>query len=78
VVSDVRSCWDRNDKKAIHYTAKKAASIHVSCFPCRSICTIDKAKAEKSQYKLEDGDAGSQEVDVLIPAALEGQVTAKP
>ena len=37
--------------------------------------TIDKAKARKSGYVIEDGDVWiTKEADVLIPGALEGQV----
>ncbi len=39
--------------------------------------SINKAKATAAGYKLEDGDAWiAKDVDVLIPAALEGQVNA--
>ena len=37
--------------------------------------SIDKAKAKEAGYTIEDGNAWiSKDVDVLIPAALEGQV----
>jgi glutamate dehydrogenase (NAD(P)+) len=40
--------------------------------------SIDKNKAIKAGYKIEEGGAWiSKDVDVLIPAALEGQVTAE-
>jgi glutamate dehydrogenase (NAD(P)+) len=40
--------------------------------------SIDKEKAIKAGYKIEPGDAWiSKDVDVLIPAALEGQVNAE-
>lgn len=39
--------------------------------------SIDKAKAKAAGYAIEPGDAWiSKEVDVLIPAALEGQINA--
>ena len=40
--------------------------------------TIDKGKAHEAGYVLEDGDAWiNKEADVLIPAAIEGQVTGE-
>ena len=37
--------------------------------------TIDKTKAQDSGYAVEEGDAWiSKEADILIPAALEGQI----
>ena len=40
--------------------------------------TINKDKAQDAGYTIEDGDAWiSKDVDVLIPAALEGQINAE-
>jgi glutamate dehydrogenase (NAD(P)+) len=40
--------------------------------------TINKDKAREAGYVVEDGDAWiSKDVDVLIPAALEGQINAE-
>ncbi|MEN6572501.1 MAG: Glu/Leu/Phe/Val dehydrogenase [Anaerolineaceae bacterium] len=71
------SYYDREDKTS--YTCSKASGIDP-----RFLMTItdqygaiDKAKAREAGYTIEDGGAWiSKEVDVLIPAALEGQVNA--
>jgi glutamate dehydrogenase (NAD(P)+) len=72
------SYWDRDDKKS--YTVSKAEGIDPKFL--MSITdqygSIDKNKAKAAAYSIEDGDAWiSKEVDVLIPAALEGQINAE-
>ena len=72
------SCWDREDK--VSYTFSHADGIDPRFL--MSITdqygTIDKAKARDAGYVIEDGGAWiSKEVDVLIPAALEGQINAE-
>jgi glutamate dehydrogenase len=72
------SCWDHGDKCA--YTFSHANGIDPEFL--QSITdqygTIDKAKAHEAGYVLEEGEAWiSKEADVLIPAALEGQVTGE-
>jgi len=72
------SCWDREDKKS--YTFSKEEGIDPMFL--KSITdqygTINKDKAQEAGYIIEDGDAWiSKDVDVLIPAALEGQITAE-
>ncbi len=72
------SCWDRNDKCA--YTYSKAGGIdpHFLLTITDQYGTIDKVKAEKAGYKVEDGDAWiSKEADVLMPGALSGTVNAE-
>jgi glutamate dehydrogenase (NAD(P)+) len=69
------SCWDRDDRCA--YTFSKADGIDPRFL--MSITdqygTIDKQKAKAAGYAIEDGDAWiTKDVDVLIPAALEGQI----
>lgn len=71
------SCWDNNDKKS--YTFKKSEGIDVEAllgitdaFGC-----IDKDRAKELGYEVLPGDAWiEQDVDILIPAALENQITA--
>ena len=70
------SFWDSDEKCA--YTVSKDDGIDP--YFLQSITntygSIDKDKATAAGYKIEDGDAWmSKDVDVLIPAALEGQVT---
>ena len=72
------SCWDRNDKTS--YTFYKADGIDPRFL--MSITdqygTIDKEKARAAGYSIEDGGEWiKKDVDVLIPAALEGQVNAE-
>jgi glutamate dehydrogenase len=70
------SYWDRDDKKS--YTVSKTDGIDPKFL--MSITdqygSIDKNKAKEAGYLIEDGDAWiSKDVDVLIPAALESQIT---
>ena len=69
------SCWDRDDR--VSYTFTKMDGIDPNFL--KSITdqygTINKDKAREAGYTIEDGGAWiSKPVDVLIPAALEGQV----
>ena len=69
------SCWDRGDKKS--YTFAKKDGIDPAFL--KSITdqygTVSKEKASAAGYEILDGDAWlKMDVDVLIPAALEGQI----
>ncbi len=71
------SYWDREDRAA--YTVSKADGIDLDFLMgiTDQYGTINKDAAIKEGYTIEDGDAWiAKEVDVLIPAALEGQVNA--
>ena len=72
------SCWDRLDNTS--YTFAKKDGIDPAFL--QSITdvygAIDKAKARQAGYAIEPGEAWlSKEVDVLIPAAIEGQITGE-
>jgi len=72
------SYWDRNDRRA--YTVSKDAGIDPIFV--QSITdqygAIDKQKAQSAGYVFENADAWiAKDVDVLIPAALEGQINAE-
>jgi glutamate dehydrogenase (NAD(P)+) len=70
------SCWNQADKTA--YTFKKAGGCDVEQLVSfkDSFGSIDKDKAVAAGYELLPGDAWlSQDVDILIPAALENQIT---
>ena len=72
------SCWDREDK--VSYTFSKEDGIDP--WFLKSITdqygTINKEKAREAGYQVEDGGAWiGKPVDVLIPAALEGQINAE-
>jgi glutamate dehydrogenase (NAD(P)+) len=72
------SYWDREDR--VSYTVS-----HPDGIDPRFLMTItdqygsiDKKKARANGYVIEDGNAWiSKDVDVLIPAALEGQITGE-
>jgi glutamate dehydrogenase len=69
------SCWDQTDQTS--YAFKKQEGIDLQYL--REITDvfggIDKAKAEKEGYEILPGDAWvEQDVDILIPAALENQI----
>ena len=72
------SFWDLDDRKA--HTVSKADGIdpHFLMDITDQYGSIDKAKAQSAGYSIEPGDAWiSKDVDVLIPAALEGQINGE-
>jgi len=71
------SCYDRHDKKAYTYSKKGGIDPRFLLSIVDEYGTIDKKKAMDSGYQVDDGDKWIEfEGDVLIPAALEGQVNA--
>jgi glutamate dehydrogenase (NAD(P)+) len=72
------SYWDRNDKTSYLITNKKGLDIHFLQSITDEYGTVNKDKAVKEGLSVAAGDEWiSQDVDVLIPAALEGQVNAE-
>ena len=72
------SYWDRDDRVA--YTVSKPTGIdpHFLMTITDQYGSIDKAKARAAGYVIEDGGAWiTKEADVLIPAALEGQINSE-
>ena len=70
------SCYDRNDKVSHTYFRSDGINPRFLQSITDQYGTIDKAKAEAAGYWIEPGEAWlSKEVDVLIPAAIEGQIT---
>ncbi len=70
------SCWNQSEGKA--YTFKKAAGCDIPQLVSikDKYGSIDKDKAQAMGYEILPGDAWlSQDVDILIPAALENQIT---
>ena len=70
------SSWDQEDQTS--YSFKKAEGINLE--DLRSVANpfggIDKKKAQELGYEVLPGEAWlEQEVDILIPAALENQIT---
>lgn len=72
------SCWDRKDQRAYTYSHPKGVDPRFLMSITDEYGTIDKEKAHAAGYIIEDGDAWiSKEADVLIPAAIEGQINAE-
>jgi glutamate dehydrogenase (NAD(P)+) len=72
------SYWDRDDKTSYTVTHKDGIDPHFLLKITDKFGSIDKNKAKAAGYILESGDTWiTKEVDVLIPAALEGQINAE-
>jgi glutamate dehydrogenase (NAD(P)+) len=72
------SFYDRADKVSYTISKKDGIDPHFLMTITDQYGSIDKAKAREAGYVIEDGNAWiNKEVDVLIPAALEGQVNAE-
>ncbi|MBL8091428.1 MAG: Glu/Leu/Phe/Val dehydrogenase [Anaerolineales bacterium] len=70
------SCYDRHDKKAYTYSKKGGVDPRFLMSIVDQYGTVDKQKALDSGYEVTDGDKWLEaDVNVLIPAALEGQIT---
>ena len=70
------SCWDNQDKKAYTYRNLKGLDIEKMASIKDSFGTIDKKKAQEMGVELLDGgDWIAQDVDILLPCALENQIT---
>jgi glutamate dehydrogenase (NAD(P)+) len=72
------SCWDREDATAYTYTKEEGLDPHFLQRITDEYGTIDKEQAKKAGYVIEDEDAWmKKDVDVLIPAAVEGVITGE-
>jgi glutamate dehydrogenase (NAD(P)+) len=72
------SCWDRGDKCSYTFSHSKGVDPKFLQSITDQYGTIDKSKAHTKGYILEEGDAWiTKEADVLIPGALEGQITGE-
>jgi glutamate dehydrogenase/leucine dehydrogenase len=72
------SYWDRDDRLPYTVSHPKGIDPRFLQSITDTYGTIDKDKAQKAGYVIEDAEAWiSKDVDVLIPAALEGQVNAE-
>ncbi len=72
------SCWDQTDQTSYSYRKKNGVDLQ----ELRSITDrfggIDKKKAKELGYEILPGDAWiEQDVDVLMPGAIENQITAQ-
>jgi glutamate dehydrogenase (NAD(P)+) len=71
------SCYDRIDKTTYTFGKPEGIDPHFLMSITDQYGSIDKEKAKKAGYVVEDGSKWiSKDVDVLIPAALESQITA--
>ncbi len=72
------SYWDREDKVSYTVTHKDGVDPRFLMTITDQYGSIDKKKARAAGYVIEDGNAWiTKEADVLIPAALEGQINAE-
>jgi glutamate dehydrogenase len=72
------SCWDQSDRTSYTYRKKAGVSLDELLTITDRFGGIDKVKAEVLEYERLPGDAWiEQDVDILIPAALENQVNAE-
>jgi glutamate dehydrogenase (NAD(P)+) len=72
------SCWDQNDQASYTYRKKSGVNLEELLAITDRFGGIDKAKAESLGYERLAGDAWiEQDVDILLPCALENQVNAE-
>jgi len=72
------SCWDEADQQAYAYRKKEGINLEELRKITDRFGTIDKSKATALGYERLPGDAWvEQDVDILIPAALEQAITAE-
>jgi glutamate dehydrogenase len=72
------SCWDRLDNTSYTFAKKDGVDAAFLQSITDVYGAIDKAKALQAGYAIEPGEAWlSKEVDVLIPSAIEGQITGE-
>jgi glutamate dehydrogenase (NAD(P)+) len=75
---DCVSWWDNKERRAISVSSDKGLDIAFLQSITDQYGDIDQDKAQEAGYKLEDADAWlSKDVDILIPAALEGQLNGE-
>ncbi|MGE5480279.1 MAG: Glu/Leu/Phe/Val family dehydrogenase [Chloroflexota bacterium] len=71
------SCWDHHDQKAYTFLNKDGIKFDTLKSITNSFGEIDKDKARAIGFEILDGNAWlEQEVDILVPAALENQLNA--
>jgi glutamate dehydrogenase (NAD(P)+) len=72
------SYWDRNEKASLCVSSAKGLDIEFLQHITDEYGSINKTKAQENGYTISGGDDWiSQDVEVLIPAALEGQINAE-
>lgn len=72
------ACWDNEDKVSYTYQKKEGLSMNMLLEITDSFGCINKKKAAAAGCKILPGEEWiEQDVDILMPAALENQITAK-
>ena len=72
------ACYDREDRVSYTFSHPNGVDARFLQTITDQYGTINKEKARQAGYVIEPGDAWiSKDVDVLIPAAIEGQVNAE-
>jgi glutamate dehydrogenase (NAD(P)+) len=72
------SCWDQEEQKSYTFKKKDGIDIEALLNITDRFGGIDKKQAQALGYEILSGDAWiEQDVDILIPAALENQVTGE-
>jgi glutamate dehydrogenase len=72
------SCWDQKESKSYTFIKKSGIDLEQLLGITDKFGGIDKAKAKELGYEVADAEAWiQQEVDILVPAALENQINAE-
>ncbi len=72
------ACWDQNDQTSYTYKKESGITYDELIKMTDRFGGIDPKKAQAAGYEQLDGDAWlSQDVDILIPAAIENQLTGE-
>ena len=72
------ACWDNSDHKAYTFVKTDGIDVDFLLSITDRFGTIDKDKAREAGYGIEPGEVWlEQEAEILIPAALENQITGK-
>ncbi|MCP4571569.1 MAG: Glu/Leu/Phe/Val dehydrogenase [bacterium] len=72
------SCWDQRDQASYAYFKAEGIDLQELRDITDSFGGIDKVRAAELGYEILDGDAWlDREVDILLPCALENQLTAE-
>jgi len=72
------SCWDQKDSKSYTFIKKSGIDLDQLISITDKFGGIDKAKAKDLGYEVADAEAWiAQDVDILVPAALENQINAE-
>jgi glutamate dehydrogenase len=70
------SCWDQDDQKSYSFKNKDGINLSELLSITSPLGSINKVKAKELGYEQLPGDAWlEQDVDILMPAALENQIT---